>query len=155
MVWFAYKKSFRSSDLSMSQSFRACINWVVRHLIVKSRHDDIIKWKHFPRYWPFLRGIHRSLLNSPHKGQWRGALMFPLICVWMNCWVINPEASDSKRHRAHYDVTVIVKSRNCEIGFRMVYHSEIGQSPGYCCWGTCQISERSDWYPPAWRFCEI
>ena len=39
-------------------------------------HDDVIKWKHFPRYWPFVRGIHRSPVNSPHKGQWRGALMF-------------------------------------------------------------------------------
>ena len=36
-------------------------------------HDDVIKWKHFPRYWPFVRGIHRSPVNSPHKGQWRGA----------------------------------------------------------------------------------
>ena len=47
-------------------------------------HDDVIKWKHFPRYWPFVRGIHRSPVNSPHKGQWRGALMFTLICVWIN-----------------------------------------------------------------------
>ena len=39
-------------------------------------HDDVIKWKHFPRYWPFVRGIHRSLVNSLHKGQWRRALMF-------------------------------------------------------------------------------
>ena len=39
-------------------------------------HDDVIKWEHFPRYWPFVRGIHRSPVNSPHKGQWRGALMF-------------------------------------------------------------------------------
>ena len=22
-------------------------------------HDDVIKWKHFPHYWPFIRGIHR------------------------------------------------------------------------------------------------
>ena len=22
-------------------------------------HDDDIKWKHFPRYWPFVPGIHR------------------------------------------------------------------------------------------------
>ena len=39
-------------------------------------HDDVIKWKHFPRNWPFVRGIHRSPVNSPHKGQWRVALMF-------------------------------------------------------------------------------
>ena len=42
-------------------------------------HDDVIKWKHFLRYWPFVRGIHRSPVNTPHKGQWRGALMFSLI----------------------------------------------------------------------------
>ena len=44
-------------------------------------HDDVITWKHFPCYWPFVRGIHRSLVNSPHKGQWRRALMLPLICA--------------------------------------------------------------------------
>ena len=64
-------------------------------------HDDVIKWKHFPRYWPFVRGIHRSLVNSPHKGQWRGALIFSLICLWINGWVNNREAGDLKRHRAH------------------------------------------------------
>ena len=36
---------------------------------VKNCHDDVIKWKHFPRYWSFVRGIHRSPVNSPHKGQ--------------------------------------------------------------------------------------
>ena len=42
-------------------------------------HDDVIKWKHFPRYWPFVRGIHRSSVHSPRKGQWRGALR----CLWL------------------------------------------------------------------------
>ena len=41
-----------------------------------TEHDDVIKWKPFSRYWPFVQGIHRSPVNSPHKGQWRGALMF-------------------------------------------------------------------------------
>ena len=40
---------------------------------IKHPHDDVIKWKHFPRYWPFVRGIQRSPVNSPHKGQWHGA----------------------------------------------------------------------------------
>ena len=44
-------------------------------------HDDVTKWKHFPRYWAFVRGIHRSTVNSPHKGRWRGAMMSPLICA--------------------------------------------------------------------------
>ena len=39
-------------------------------------HDDIIKWKIFLHYWPFVRGIHRSPVDSPHKGQWRGAFAF-------------------------------------------------------------------------------
>ena len=69
-------------------------------------HDDVIKWKHFPRYWPFVRGIHRSPVNSPHKGQWRGALMFSLIWAWINAWVNNHEAGDLRRHHAHYDVIV-------------------------------------------------
>ena len=71
-------------------------------------HDDVIKWKHFPRYWSFVRGIHRSPVNSPHKGQWRGALMFSLICTRINGWVNNGEAGDLRRRRAHYDVTVMV-----------------------------------------------
>ena len=71
-------------------------------------HDAVIKWKHFPRYWPFVRGIHRSPVNSPHKGQWRGALIFSLICVWINGWVSNREAGDLRRYRAHYDVIVMI-----------------------------------------------
>ena len=70
-------------------------------------HDDVIKWKHFPRYWPFVRGIHRSPLNSPHKGQWRRALVFSLIYAWINCWANNREAGDLRRYRVHYDVTVM------------------------------------------------
>ena len=70
-------------------------------------HDDVIKWKHFPRYWHFVRGIHRSPVNSPSKGLWRGALMFSLICVSINDWVNNREAGELRRHRGHYDVTVM------------------------------------------------
>ena len=72
-------------------------------------HDDVIKWKHFPRYWPFVRGIHRSPVNSPHKGQWRGrgTLILSLICVWINGWVNNREAGDLRRYRARYDITVM------------------------------------------------
>ena len=70
-------------------------------------HDDVIKWKHFPSYWPFVRGIHQSPVNSPHKGQWRGALLFSLICAWTNGWVSNRHGCDLRRHRTHYDVTVM------------------------------------------------
>ena len=70
-------------------------------------HDDVIKWKHFPRNWSFVRGIHRSPVNSPHKGQWLGAFMFSLICVWINDSVNNRDAGDLRRYRAHYDVIVM------------------------------------------------
>ena len=63
-------------------------------------HDDVIKWKHFPRYWPFVREIHRYPVNSPHKGQWRGALMFSSICVWINDWENNRGAGDLRRYHA-------------------------------------------------------
>ena len=57
-------------------------------------HGDVIEWKHIPRYWPFVRGIHRSQVNPPDKGQWRGALMVSLICARMNGWVNNREAGN-------------------------------------------------------------
>ena len=75
-------------------NFVAISKWPIWLRLWKSWHDDVIKWKHFPRNWPFVRGIHRSPVNSPHKGQWRRALMFSLICVWINNWVNNGEAGD-------------------------------------------------------------
>ena len=56
-------------------------------------HDDVIKWKHFPRCYPLVRGIHRSPVNSPHNGQGRRALMLSLICACICGWVNNREAS--------------------------------------------------------------
>ena len=63
--------------------------------------------RHFPHYWPFVRGIHRSPVNSSHKGQWHGALVPSLICAWINGWVNNRESGDLRSHRAHYDVIVM------------------------------------------------
>ena len=64
-------------------------------------------WRHqmetLPRYWPVVR------VDSPHKDQWRGALMFSLICVWTNRWANHRDAGGLKRHRTHYDVTVMFR----------------------------------------------
>ena len=81
-----------------------CYQWNYHEIAL---HDDVIKWKHFLRYWPFVRGIHRSLVNSPHKGQWRGALMFSLICACINGWVNNCKAGNLGRHCTHYDIIVM------------------------------------------------
>ena len=70
-------------------------------------HDDAIKWTYFPRYWPFVWGIHQSPVNSPHEGQRRGALMFSLIHAWTNGWVNNRDAGDWRRHSTHDDITVM------------------------------------------------
>ena len=105
--------STRSSGIHSSVMF----TWI--HKI----HDDVIKWKHFPRYWQFVRGIHRSPVNSPHKGQWRGALKFSLICARINAWVNNREAGDLRRNHAHYDVTVMI---NLQIVFEIYIFVIIG-----------------------------
>ena len=114
-IWYKSQKmliSLCSESLadSLFISIIPCCFLVTRSWLpfsLSSTHDDVIKWKHFPRNWPFVRGIHRSLVNSPHKSQWRGALMFSLIFVWINGWVNNREAGDLRRYLAHYDVTVM------------------------------------------------
>ena len=95
--------------------------------VLTNWHDDVIKWKKFSRYWPLVRGIHRSPVNSPHKGQWRGALMIGLIRALINSWVNNGEAGDLKRHCAHCDVI------GMEMSWRMyasVYWGIIGSFNG-------------------------
>ena len=113
------------------------LQWLTSEYVY-APHNDVIKWKLFPRYWPFVRGIHRSPVNSPHKGQWRGALMFSLICVWINDWVNNGEAGDFRRYRIHYDVTVMwTFFYNIELSglpsdsFKSNLYSQLGYSTGY------------------------
>ena len=88
-------------------TFRIDVHHTLSYLIMLY-HDDIIKWKHFPCYWPFVRGIHRSPVNSPHKGQWHGALMFSLICAWINGSVNTHQVGHLRRHHAHYYVMVML-----------------------------------------------
>ena len=97
-------RSFYICIIALRSAILQCTPCMIAICIL---HDDVIKWKHFPRYWPFLRGIHRSPVNSSHKGRWHGALMFSLICDWINGWVNNGEAGDLRRHRTHYDANVM------------------------------------------------
>ena len=71
------------------------------------KHDDVIKWKHFPRYWPFVLRIHWSPVDPHTKASDAELLMFSLICARINGWVNNGEAGDLTRHQAHYDVIVM------------------------------------------------
>ena len=114
-VFFSYLfLLFSPGFFFWSQLVCQCKGWSNRICMLSVRgfqyincHDDIIKWKYFPRYWPFVWGIHRWPVNSPHKGQWRGALMFSLICAWIHGLINNCEASDLRCHCTHYDVTVM------------------------------------------------
>ena len=100
----SYQLALRPNDarLSVSAVLAAKADAFIKFI----HHDDVIKWKHLPRYWHFARGIHRSPVSSPRKGQWRGAFMFLLI-VWINGCAKNYEAGDLRRHHVHYDVTVM------------------------------------------------
>ena len=75
------------------------IGWLLEY------HDDVIKWKHFPRYCPFVRRIYPSPVNS----QWRRASMFSLICAWTNSRANNGGPGDLRHHRSHYDIIVMTQ----------------------------------------------
>ena len=120
-------------------------------------HDDVIKWKHIPRSWPFVRGIHRSPVNYPHKGQWRGALMFSLICVWINGWVNNREAGDFQgmgvlmlkirrsRDRRIFNMGIPISIRRHLI----VGRSPLGLAGGYPLMNNIIMSSLNQ--PPFWK----
>ena len=103
------KPNIRNCGFSSNDKFSKCylLNARLHVAHLSWAHDDVIRWKHLPRYWPFVRGNHRSPVISPHKGQWGWALMLSLICVWINSWVNNREAGDLRRYCAHYDVIVM------------------------------------------------
>ena len=88
--------SFRAPALAQRQSYDR-----------PSVHNDVIKWKHFPRNWSFVRGIHRSPANSLLKASDAELWCFSLICAWISAWVNNCEAGDLGRYCAHYDVIVL------------------------------------------------
>ena len=74
-------------------------------------HDDVIKRKHFPRYWTFVRGFHRSPVKFPLQSPVTRSFDVFFICAWINGWVNNREAGDLRRNRAHYDVNIMLRSR--------------------------------------------
>ena len=79
---------------------------------MRSTHDDVIKWKYFfrvtGRVWGEFTG-HRWIPRTNASDA-----MFSLILAWINSWVNNREAGDLRRHRAHYDVTVMMYKLNVE-----------------------------------------
>ena len=95
IVKAAIKAFIRSNHKIKGQICYGIMPWQVTMLSVvydnltfpetRNNHDDIIKWNHFLRHWPFVRGIHPTPVNSPHKGQWRRALVF--FYLRLNKWL--------------------------------------------------------------------
>ena len=50
---------------------------------------NFLQMETFPAKLALCAATHRLPVNSPHKGRWRGAFMFSLICAWANSWVTN------------------------------------------------------------------
>ena len=83
------------------QDLHGVISSLLSVLIV-AHHDDIIRWKHFPRYRSLCGEItgHRWISRTTASN----AELF--ICAWTNGCANNRDAGDLRHHCAHYDVTV-------------------------------------------------
>ena len=118
----------RGNSEQYSYFFKTCLVWPIVYLsqfqgyshfchIMTSSHKNIFGvacpswWRHQMETFSALLAICARIspvqVNCPHKGQSRGALMFSLICAWINDWVNSREAGDWRHHRGYYDVNVM------------------------------------------------
>ena len=68
---------------SWCKTWRSFYNLAI-NILLDYLHDDVIKWKHYPRYWPFVRGIHRWPVDCPHKASDAELWCFFFISAWTN-----------------------------------------------------------------------
>ena len=112
--WPVTRKMFPFDDVIMI-TLKRNIDTMTKTQGNKTRHSWILGttwWRHqmetFSALLALCAGNSPVPVNSPHKGQWRGALLFSLIYAWINDWVNNREAGDLRRQRDHYDVIVMM-----------------------------------------------
>ena len=107
--------------LSCACSCFACVNSINQRTMLCSFDIPWIRLygKIFASLALCVGGTHRRPVDSPHKGQWRGALMFPLTCASANSWANNRDDGDLRRHRALYEVTVMYCRLKCELMQRL------------------------------------
>ena len=117
IVIFSWKEIHLKIATAKWLPFCLDLMWLIIYKKWRS-HDGVIKWKHFPRYWHFVRGIHRSSVDSPHKGQWRGALMLSLISAWTITWANNRDAGDL-RYLLYF---VFVSLSHENLYYRMLFY---------------------------------
>ena len=102
---------FEEYSLAICRQYSDLVSTSVTYVASLRHHFCDTWWRHqmetLSAYLALCAGNSPVPVISPHKGQWRGALMFSLICVWINGWVNNREAGYLRRHRGHYDVNVM------------------------------------------------
>ena len=107
--------------------FQISTNRRVAELCKSRMKDKIRTWRrHQMKTFSALLGLcaGNSPVNSTHKGAWRGALMVCLTCAWLNGWINSREAGDSRRHRAHYGVTVMIMLTDTN-GLAVILHQGV------------------------------
>ena len=108
-----------SNQLHMAPTWPFCTKFAIawwRHQM-ETFSALLVTGNHLPWYWSSLLGKFLSPLDSPNKGQWRGALVFSLICAWINGRAYNRDADDLRCYRAHYDVTVMAGNCRDKLGY--------------------------------------
>ena len=96
------------------------LNFIQIHDIMKSWNRNIFRVT--GTLWG--ESIYRWPMDSPHEAQWRGALMFSLICTRINGWVNNRDAGDMRRHRAYYDV-IVISLFHCTVHQTIIYLRDV------------------------------
>ena len=89
------KSRYQTNDMQFL--LMPCKHWMP--LIVS--HYDVIKWKHFPHYRPFVREIHPSPVDPPYKGTVTWIIDISLLSVWTEYWTNTRLTTSSNRHDGH------------------------------------------------------
>ena len=115
-----------STSLANLNTMGKQITWIVWEMMIASKHDDIIKWNHFPCYWPLCREFtgHQWIPCTKASDAELWCFLWSAPELWINSWVNNREAGDLRHHHAHHDIIVIKirQNRNYMCIFHGIYY---------------------------------
>ena len=82
-------------------------NAVLLNMSCCCRHDDVIKWKHFPGFWPFVKGIHCSMMHPYPQKDNDARLWCFFCCEPVEIPVIRNAMVVMRRHRNILEIFLI------------------------------------------------
>ena len=91
----------------------------IRHKVSSWWRHDVVTWKHVPHYWPFVRGIHRSSVDSLTKRQLCIVFIFPLLLSWTIIKTASRVAGDLRRHDAYVTSLYVCTAGGMAVGGRL------------------------------------